>query len=175
MLLFLVVMVLSSCNANEEWRSMEEASFIAMTNPDLDVVHFVVSANCDYDYFFEYMPMRYGGFYAYGYQDEQPLLLIIPKYEVDDPLLITWPLHFSIRDVIGTLNDVYDEEILSLDIMYDHVRIELTSDVLNVDYFVAYDFAFFIVVTIDDSTYVAFQQDNKVVIYNEEDGFRTPN
>ena len=164
------ILLLSGCGLRDERRTPNDAFELANNHEGFDIVHFVVPANCDYDYFFEYDPMRVGGFYAYGYDGNQPKLLVIPKQTTHEAKLYAWPLVFAVEDAVELLNTAFDDDLIPEDSMYSHIRIELTNEVLNDFSTTDYDHAFFIVITVGDDTYIAFQQNYTLVIYHQDDG-----
>ncbi|MFH5882263.1 MAG: hypothetical protein ACNA7U_03530 [Candidatus Izemoplasmataceae bacterium] len=166
----LLFFILSSCGLKDERRTPDDAREISNNHPDFDTIHFVVSANCDYDYFFEYEPMRNGGFFAYGYKDNQPKLLIIPAQVAHEAKMISWPLMYSVNDMIDLLNSTSDEPLLSEETMYNHVRIELTRSLLSIEVPIDYDLAFFIVITVDNVKYTIIQHQLRLHIYHQDDG-----
>ncbi len=164
-----LVLVLSACGLQEPRRTQDDALAIAEELNAFDVIHFVVSANCDYDYFFEYAPMRVGGFYAYGYKEDTPQLLIIPRNPTDEAKVVDWPIHYTVSEAM-TLLDSYLDDDLDKIALYSDTRIELTSSVLNAHHHTLYDVPFFIVLNVQQENYIAFQQNHNLVIYHENDG-----
>lgn len=172
MMLFIVV-VLYACSEDIERRTLEDARLYAENYAGFDTLHFVVEANCDYQYFFEYQPMRNGGFYAYGTYQDQPHLLIIPKYASDEVREAEWPIHYTVAEAVELLNVAYGETLLDEKEMYQSVFLELNTNVLKDHSDAHMDMAFFILIPVDDTHYIAFQRDDDLVIYHEDDGFFT--
>ncbi len=168
--LFVCLMIISGCGLEEKPRSNADAYRLVTDMGALDVIHFVVDANCDYDFFFEYQPMRRGGYYAYGYHDNNPSLVIIPNHPNQDAKAVEWPLLYSVEDALTLLNTFNDDDY-DVHTMYASVRLELTSSVLNDYHSAHYDIPFFIVMHLHDTHYVAFQQNQNLVIYHADDGF----
>ena len=171
LLLVLIALTLMGCTEQDQRRTLVDANAYAEAYSGFDVLHFVVEANCDYQYFFDYAPMRNAGYYAYGYFNDAPLLLLIPKYAVDEIRAINWPMYHSVKDAVDLLNAAHGEIILDEETMYDRVRIELTSSVLKDFSNADYDMAFFLVFTVDGVNYIAFQRALQLVIYHEDEGF----
>ena len=155
----------------DERRTLNDAYVFSESYEDFDVFHFVVEANCDYEYFFDYAPMRAGGYYAYGTKNNQPQLLIIPKYASNDAKLVNWPIYFTVIEAVNLLNHAFENDLIDEDGTYKNVRFELTSEVLKSYQNTDFDVPFFIVFTIDNVNYIAFQQELNLVIYHEDTGF----
>lgn len=170
-LTFVLGLLLLGCNVQDQRRTLNDAYDLSVAYPSFDTFHFVVEANCDYEYFFDYPPMRNGGYYAYGYKDNHPLLLVIPKYATDDEKLMLWPINYTVSEAVDLLNTAYGDVLIEEESMYNNVAFELTSNVLNDYSSTDYDVSFFIVFTVDNVSYIAFQQDLNLIIYHETDGF----
>ena len=174
MLKFIILMIsllLVGCMEQPQRRTLSEASELAQSFTGFENLHFVVEANCDYQYFFDYAPMRNGGYYAYGTNDGAALLLLIPKYANDETKVIHWPLSYSIHTAFNLLNSSLGEQAIPSENMYTNVRIELTSNVLKSYSSSDYDKAFFLVFTHQGVNYIAFERNNHLVIYHEDEGF----
>lgn len=173
LILIFIVFLLLACSNHDQRRTLNDAYQYADEYTGFDVLHFVVEANCDYQYFFDYPPMRNGGYYAYGYHSDQPHLLIIPKYANDEIKAVPWPMYHTIAEAVELLNQAHGEVVLDEAAMYNDIYIELTSSVLRDHSNADYDLAFFIIIPIEGVNYVAFQRDLELVIYHEFDGFYT--
>ena len=169
-LTFVLGLLLLGCNVQDQRRTLNDAYDLSVAYPSFDTFHFVVEANCDYEYFFDYPPMRNGGYYAYGYHDNNPSLVIIPNHPNQDAKAVEWPLLYSVEDALTLLNTFNDDDY-DVHTMYASVRLELTSSVLNDYHSAHYDIPFFIVMHLHDTHYVAFQQNQNLVIYHADDGF----
>ena len=172
MALFLFLMI--GCGLEDEPRTLSEAHTIANASDAFDQVYFVVKANCDYDFFFEYEPMRRGGFYAVGVLDGNPQLMIIPVIRAAEVKSDQWPLLYSVDDAIDLLNTLLDTPKDHED-MYTNIVIELTDAVLNENSHTMYDQSFFIVMQVEATNYIAFQKNHQLVIYHEDNGFMVSN
>lgn len=173
LLLIIMILFLYACSEDIERRTLEDARLYAQNYEGFDTLHFVVEANCDYQYFFEYQPMRNGGFYAYGTDQDQPHLLIIPKYARDEVKAVPWPLNYTVAQAVELLNTASGETLVDEEVMYQTVYLELNTNVLKDHSDAHMDMAFFILIPVEDTHYIAFQRDDVLVIYHEDDGFFT--
>ncbi|GEM_PF-6082622 len=169
-LLFLVVFLIGGCDIKEEQRSMDDAARLAAEFNELDDVFFVVETGCDYDYFLEYVPMRPGGFFAYGRSKSQTKLLLIPVLDHEEVKLVDWPLPFTVEQAVALLNSSDQGTIIDSMSIYDNVRFELTDPGLSHHDDFSFDIPFFIEFKVHQDIYVAVAQDSRIVIYHQETG-----